>query len=236
MVGEGPAEGGGPGAVRPGAEDGAGPGDAERPLAGDPGGGAEAVTGDALAEGAAMPVQRGVEGLSSILTRVGALVYQAAAVRARGAVVELQGEEGSLDPDAVSEERALLWEATIAEQVGLPRRLWRASFRAGQPGQALGRAWTFLLEGEYHAGRCLVLAGPTGGGKTYAAAAALRHVGRTTLSFFYFPGVVNALLDQNERKEMLASLKHSRFIVLDDVGTEYRKQGGLVEALFDEVI
>jgi DNA replication protein DnaC len=54
--------------------------------------------------------------------------------------------------------------------------------------------------------------------------------------FLHFPALCGALLDSQRRAEALEAAKRTRFIVLDDFGAEYVKEGGLLEVLVDEII
>jgi DNA replication protein DnaC len=125
------------------------------------------------------------------------------------------------------------WVRSRAVEHGVPPRLAGADMLQGQRTLALEAAITYFNEG-LPAGRCLVLVGPTGVGKTYAAAALMRAVRHG--HFWYFPGLCGAWLDQDRRQESLALARTVRFAVFDDFGVEYAKNGGLVEAFLDEMI
>src|SRR5689334_14894665 len=58
-------------------------------------------------------------------------------------------------------------------QINIPTRLQQASSELGNSTPALQRTQQYLTTEAPH-GHCLILAGPTGAGKSYAAAAALR--------------------------------------------------------------
>lgn len=150
---------------------------------------------------------------------------------------QLQGHLELPPDELVAHERARAeteWRVH-AEASGIPRRLWCASLRDGEPTFAVERAREYLVAGELEAGGCLVLAGPTGAGKSYAAVGAIRHAGFGR--FRYWPAACGALLNPETRNEELQMLKASpSLLVLDDVGTEYLKADGLVEAFFDELI
>jgi len=118
--------------------------------------------------------------------------------------------------------------------MGIPARLIDASFTAGRETEVLNRARVYAQE-EYEHGKCLVLMGPTGVGKTYAAIAAMRAI-RDSSRFWYFPALCGALLDQDRRAETLQAVKETPFVVLDDFGAEYLKVGGLLDAFIDEII
>lgn len=97
---------------------------------------------------------------------------------------------------------------------------------------ALTRARVYF-ESELDEGRCLVLSGPTGVGKSYAAAAVLGLAGG---HFAFWPQSCGRLLRPDLRDAELARLKTHHLLVIDDLGMEYAKEGGFLEALTDEVI
>jgi DNA replication protein DnaC len=131
-----------------------------------------------------------------------------------------------------AEERAWL---SVAPKIGVPRRLSGASFEGGLPSPMLVRVRQYVEGRELEDGQCLMLAGPTGVGKTYASVSALRAYRRGG-RFFYFPGLCGALLHANRSGDALEAVKRVPFVVLDDFGTEYVREGGLVETLLDEII
>lgn len=149
----------------------------------------------------------------------------------------MEADRAAATSDDVADERE--WQ-TFAKAVGVPPRLRAASFRAAQPSTAVEAARAYA-EGPALVGASLVLAGPTGVGKTYAAVAALRAVSRTDTNpearaFVYFPSACAALLDGERRPTMLERLTETPFVVVDDFGVEYVKEGGLLDALTDEII
>jgi DNA replication protein DnaC len=129
------------------------------------------------------------------------------------------------------------WDA-LGPKIGLPARLLGASLwdPSGQTTQALERARTFMADGEYRRGECLVLTGPTGVGKSWAAAAALRAAYRQPRRFWYFPALCGALLNQETRAHARERATQAPFAVFDDFGVEYLKEGGLIDAFLDEII
>jgi len=121
----------------------------------------------------------------------------------------------------------------VAAEVGLPRRLWRACITdAATPSMVRVRGY---LAGEYAQGVCLVLAGPTGIGKTWAAAAALREA-RCGKQFVFFPALCSALMDSQRRVAALEAAKSTPFVVLDDFGAHYEDRGGFLDSLVYEVL
>lgn len=132
------------------------------------------------------------------------------------------------------------WE-WFARSIGVPRRLFPATLRNPvRTTSALSRVQHYL-DKDYRAGRCLVLTGPTGVGKSWAAVAALRGTSNTDTPtearrFWYFPALCGALLNPETRTGALEQVKATRFVVLDDFGVEYVKEGGLIDAFLDEII
>lgn len=128
----------------------------------------------------------------------------------------------------------------IGEAIGLPARLKPARLERDRPTQAMSRATQYLREGEYAAGCCLVLTGPTGVGKSWAASAAMFELQRLprvpARRFKYFPALCGALLDPHRRREALDEATKTHVLVLDDLGVEYVKDGGLIDTFLDEII
>lgn len=136
-------------------------------------------------------------------------------------------------------QRSKEW-ATLAREREIPLRLRDASFEKGQECPSLQRAEQYVVQ-EVSQGVCLVLMGPTGVGKTYAAVAAIRdHLMRTATwgDFWYFPSLCSALMNQDRETQLDAkrALKSDKLLVLDDFGGEYLKPGGFLESLIDEAI
>lgn len=131
------------------------------------------------------------------------------------------------------QQRAQRW-LDEGRAMGIPTRLMDASFTAGRDTEVLNRARVYAQE-EYEHGKCLVLMGPTGVGKTYGAISAMRAI-KSPSRFWYFPALCGALLDQDRRAKTLQEVKETPFVVLDDFGAEYLKVGGLLDAFIDEII
>jgi DNA replication protein DnaC len=123
--------------------------------------------------------------------------------------------------------------AAVAREVGIPRRFFGASFEAGEPTAALDRARTFAAR-DVRMGRCLVLNGPTGTGKTYAACATLNALRGYQRRFVHFPGLCGALLDAGRRREALDIAKQVPLLVLDDL--EAALKPDLLVLFLDEII
>jgi len=127
---------------------------------------------------------------------------------------------------------ALRNQLATREPSGIPRRLREARLYAGDETQAISRARAYV-EAEVEHGACLVLSGPTGVGKSWTAAAVLHEVGG---AFWFWPSACAGLLRPETRDATLEALRSERLILLDDFGMEYAKEGGLLEALTDEIV
>ena len=152
--------------------------------------------------------------------------------RVEGKIPRLTPEQIAAEAEADRDRVEAGVQRWLAE-AGVPKRFLGASLDVGRPTMALRRI-TEALGGEIQAGRCLILAGPTGTGKTYAASAALRAFGRG--HFWPWPAAAGALLDPARRGEALTQMKTTGLLVLDDLGAEFQKEGGLVQAFLDEII
>jgi len=170
-----------------------------------------------------MTHQTGIEAIQPILDRVAATLPPA---------VTLTPEQ---EADRVRAEEEGWWQA-MAPELGVPKRFRDAALDRGRPSIALDAVRQYLVAGHHTAGRCLVLAGAPQVGKTYAAVAGMRVLRRMTPRFQYFPALCGAFLDRARRAAALEQAKRTWFLVLDDLGAEYAKSGGLVEAFLDEVV
>ena len=125
-------------------------------------------------------------------------------------------------------------------RLGIPPRLLDARLHrdATQATDAV-KVVRDYCEGEMARGHCLVLSGPAGVGKSYAAVAALHTaiVRHYRIGFFYFPTLCTALLDSVRRPAALDCAKESAVVTFDDFGAEYTKQGGgFLATLVEEII
>jgi DNA replication protein DnaC len=133
------------------------------------------------------------------------------------------------------EEAARAWEVKGAA-LGLPKKLRRYSFDSADPTPPVDRARLFLDDGEAAAGRALVLAGPTGVGKSVAAACLVREWPYPQAWFVVVPGLVGAFLSPTRREAALERSKGASLLVLDEFGGEYLKEGGLGFYLIEELL
>lgn len=125
------------------------------------------------------------------------------------------------------------------EAMGTPRRLWDASQYAGTlyPAADAACAWASaeLLEGEDGSrglrGRCLVLSGPSGIGKSWAAVAAVRFLLEelgTTALWGYAGDMLSGYRPEAVRYSAEAQ---ARILVVDDLGTEDARDKGKWDTL-----
>ena len=129
---------------------------------------------------------------------------------------------------------ALGW-STRVDAIGIPTRLRAAEFGQGRVTPAMQRAGVYVRD-DVEAGRCLVLTGPTGIGKSWAAVAALRALGHRHQHFWYFPALCGSLLNPETRSAALDDAKTIPLVAFDDFGVEYVKEGGLIDCFLDEII
>jgi DNA replication protein DnaC len=119
----------------------------------------------------------------------------------------------------------------------VPTRLLGARLDAGTT--AAVTAARAYLERDLGEGRCLVLSGPAGVGKTYAAVALLHAAIHRNLriGFAYFPALCGALMDSLRRPPALQDAKEKALVVFDDFGAEYmQRSGGFLAPLIEEII
>jgi DNA replication protein DnaC len=156
------------------------------------------------------------------------------------------------DPLRMEKDR---YEAIAAfRSLGVPLRVAKVLMSIAEEGAAptpaLARAREFV-ERDVPKGRCLVLAGRAGVGKTVAAAEALRLFGRRRPrfltgdhrnrgAFFYLPKLCRNLVRDDARIELGVPIRTAvmefGLVVLDDFGAEYVKAGGLLEADLEEIL
>jgi len=118
----------------------------------------------------------------------------------------------------------------------LPRSLVGVTFEGSDLTPALERARRFL-EREAPRGRCLVMSGETGRGKTWAAAAVLNAWEGAGL-FWQMGGLARLLLSGpwEERERAHAGVENASLLVLDDVGSEHLREGSAMKSIFDRIV
>jgi hypothetical protein len=147
------------------------------------------------------------------------------------------------DPFPMSAEERAACEARawgpIAERWKIPGRYEGVSLETSRPTPALVAVRDFL-DDEENCVKCLTLAGPTGVGKTQAAIAGFRRAavwgsGPGGAVFYTMPNLARLLLGEDS-DETLRRAKAAEPLLVDDVGGAYMKPGGMVEALFEELM
>src|SRR5262245_19059103 len=126
----------------------------------------------------------------------------------------------------------------LEREMNLPTR-FQAGFSLDdvwRPTPALKAVWTF--RDEDNEDTVLVLAGPTGTGKTHAAAAwAVSYaVHRLAPYWFDVPHLLRGLQNFDTQAALLTRAAEHRRVVFDDLGAGYRKDGGMVESLMEEIL
>jgi DNA replication protein DnaC len=139
-----------------------------------------------------------------------------------------------LDAAALSAERVL---ERVDHRFNVPSRYRNVRFGTSEPTAAL-KAVEEFHEGDCDG--CLVLAGPTGVGKTHAAIAAFHEQALLSAEglavYFSMAALARALLSDH-RDAALASCLEADLLVVDDVGgATYVKENGLVESMFEELL
>jgi hypothetical protein len=137
----------------------------------------------------------------------------------------LAKEEGPREAPAV---------ALSKDDFGIPLRYRNIDLREVKPTHAEGITTEYS---QRHArdGKCLLLTGAPGIGKTFSAIQSLEAWPKTSKRFFSFPALCGDLLGDT-RVESLRRAKEVGFAVFDDLGMEYRKDGGLIESFIDEIV
>ena len=145
------------------------------------------------------------------------------------------------------------WQEFEVASRAAERAAWHAwARRAGVPGVFLPdvdhplQTDTLLtveafLGNQAASGRALVICGGHGVGKSFSAAVALRRswnrLGPDRMAWFYFPKLVADLLTPGEGQgEILEDASKSFLAVFDDLGREYLKVGGAMDAKLDTII
>lgn len=128
---------------------------------------------------------------------------------------------------------------TWARQAGVPGVFLMDLARAHQTDTLL--AVEAYLRAQAPAGRALVLSGGHGVGKSFAAAVALRRswsrIGPARMAWFYFPRLVGDLLRPGEGQDATMNEACETYLaVFDDLGREYLKVGGAMDAKVDSII
>jgi DNA replication protein DnaC len=130
--------------------------------------------------------------------------------------------------------------ARIASRWRIPSRQRAATIERSDPTPALEviRAVVRDAEDEWPTS-CVILAGPTGVGKSWAATAGFRHLavwgGLELPVYWTFDSLVRALTTPGS-DEVLRQCIESDLLFVDDFGAGYLKEGGLGESLTERII
>jgi DNA replication protein DnaC len=115
--------------------------------------------------------------------------------------------------------------------IGIPPRFFGASFDSSLPLSSLARTREYM-EADFQVGRCLVLHGPPGVGKTWASVAALNSARSAGRCFRYFGDVVASLFDGGPAwRDLRDQLQRVQFLVVDDLGVEDDRTGRIMTFL-----
>ena len=118
---------------------------------------------------------------------------------------------------------------------GLEGKLAAATFETSVRTPAVETVRAYL-NGEFRLGASLVLSGATGVGKSWAAACAINGLVGYSRYFWYVPSLASALLALDRRERVMSDVGSVECAVMDDLGVEYLKPGGLLEVMLDEIV
>lgn len=120
--------------------------------------------------------------------------------------------------------------------MGIPKRYLEVTFETVETTPVTQRVREYLAH-EAPRGRCLMLMGPTGTGKTMAAVCALRACSSEG-RFVFTPDLVSTVTAGafQERHGALKLAKQAELLVVDDLGAEQAKSGGLGATTIDELL
>jgi hypothetical protein len=122
----------------------------------------------------------------------------------------------------------------IAEAHKIPSRYWTVSIEQSRPTPAI----KVMDEIDDGTDQCIVLAGPTGTGKTHAMIAGFRRSAiwyRSACVYWTFPALVRALISDGS-DEVLERAIEADLLAIDDMGSTYLKPDGVAEASIEEIL
>jgi hypothetical protein len=124
--------------------------------------------------------------------------------------------------------------AELAPQIGVTLRYRKVSFETSRPTAAIRLVkahWQHLTEGG-----ALLMGGEPGIGKTHAVVCALRAFPGQSKVFWPMEDLAAELMHGEDKRSVLRSVREVKFLVLDDIGGEYWKPGGVIQAELDGLI
>jgi DNA replication protein DnaC len=137
-------------------------------------------------------------------------------------------DEGQGYRQRIRLERCQSQRRTLLETIGLPSRYWGATFDTLQSTASVRRVAGYRDRRDVAIGRSMVLAGPTGVGKTTAVAALINCLLpflQTAQRFHVTATLVRDLLDYRKGDEAMEHATHVRLLVLDDLQVPSRPEG-----------
>jgi IstB-like ATP binding protein len=140
----------------------------------------------------------------------------------------------SADERRRADERA--WD-DLGDQLKVPTRYLGVSFETSNKTAVLTATEQFV-DDEDMWGKCLVLLGPTGVGKTLAGFCALRRVAiwQCERACWWSIGALVRAFLHDARDKAFEQCVTSDFLFLDDIGRTYVKEGGLAEAMLEDLL
>ena len=116
---------------------------------------------------------------------------------------------------------------------GVPWRLWGAHFASAERTAMVERGQQYANE-QYDQGRAIVFLSSTGRGKTFTGVCVMASVGEGR--FVHAGELARKLQNFDTQEAMFERATTEPFLVIDDLGAEYVREGGMVESLLSEII
>jgi hypothetical protein len=145
-----------------------------------------------------------------------------------------------MDAEELAAADARAW-SPLAAKYGVPSIYRSVAFETSlnTPAVIAARAYC-AIDTEEYLSRAVVLEGGVGTGKTWAEICALRYLAvrafDDVIVFHPFGKLVTALLDQEQRDEVLETASKADELIIDDAGSSYLKRDGMAAGLIEELI
>lgn len=153
---------------------------------------------------------------------------------AKATIYDITKKLQSLARESPRPEVAVVAPSVSPDGYGIPLRYRNRDLRGVKNTEA-EKFTTEYLQLHAREGKCLLLIGPPGVGKTFSAIQCLEAWRKSSKRFFPFPSLCGELLGDT-RTETLRKAKEVGFAVFDDWGMEYHKEGGLIATFVDEIV